>query len=92
MSYLSAKYPKIARLSLDFYQPFSSGDYHRKHLPNSEVVVLVIDDSRDATVTVDLQIIWGLLFALAEIKVDGLVRQPELFKNDGDFPKKEISF
>ena len=52
---------------------------------------MVINDGRDATVGVDLQKFWTLLLFLTEIEIHRLVRQPELFKNDGDFPKSWIS-
>jgi len=48
---------------------------------------MVIDDGGDAAVGVDLQKFWSLLLFLAEIEIYRLVRQPEFFKNDGDFPK-----
>lgn len=62
-----------------------------EHQPNSEVVVMVVDDGGNATVGVDLQVFWTLLLFLTEIEIHRLVRQPELFKNDGDFPKSRIS-
>ena len=34
-----------------------------------------------------MYIVWGLMLSLVEIEVHGLVRQPEFFENDGDFPK-----
>ena len=92
LSYLSAKYSKIARVSLDFDQPSTGVDRHEEDLPNDEVVVMVVDDGGDAAVGVDLQVIWSLVFALAEIEVDRFVRQPELFENDGDFPENRIGF
>ena len=91
LSYLSTRYPKIARLSLCFDQSQAHGDTDCEPLPNGEVPVVVIDDGGDTTVGVDLQEFWTLLLFLAEIEVHGLVRQPELFKNDGGFPKSLIS-
>ena len=88
LSYLSTKYCRIARVSLDFDQPLpTAGDDHGEDLPNNEVVVVVIDDGGDTTVGVELQVFWALLFFLAEIEVDSLVRQSEFFKNDSGFPK-----
>ena len=63
-----------------------------EHLPNCEVAVMVVDDGGDATVGVDLQEFWALMFLLAEIEVHGLVLQPKFLENDGDFPKKRIGF
>ena len=48
---------------------------------------MVVDDGGDATVGVDLQVVWSLVFSLFEIEIHGLVRQPEFFENDGGFPK-----
>jgi len=62
-----------------------------EYLPDSEVVVVVVDYGGDATVGVDLQKFWTLLLFLAEIEVHRFVRQPEFFKNNGDFPKSQIS-
>lgn len=53
---------------------------------------MVVDDGGDATVWIDLQIFRILLFFLAEIEVHRLIRQPEFFKDDGDFPKNQIDF
>ena len=52
----------------------------------------MVDDGGDAAVGVDLQILWTLVLLLAEIEVHGLVRQPEFFKDDGDFPRVESVF
>jgi hypothetical protein len=92
LSYLSTKYSKIARVSLNFIQPFAGGDDHRKDLPDDEIVVVVVDDGGDATVGVDLQVFWGLVFFLAEIEIHRFVRQPEFLKDDGGFPEDHISF
>ena len=88
MSYLSTKYSKIARVSLEFNQPSADSDRYGKHLPNGEVIVLVVDDGGDATIGIDLQVVWGLVLPFSEIEVDRLVRQPEFFKNNGDFPDR----
>jgi hypothetical protein len=74
LSYLSTTYSKIARVSLDFCQQSVDDDGHNEDLPNGEVVVLVVNDGGDATVGVDLQVLWGLVLALAEIEIHGLVR------------------
>ena len=87
LSYLSTKYSRIARVSLNSDQRSIGGDDHSKDLPNNEVVVMVVDDGGDAAIGVNLQEVWGLVLSLAEIEVDVLVRQPKLFENDGNFPK-----
>lgn len=53
---------------------------------------MVVDNGRDATVGVKLHVIWTLVLGLLEVEVDGLICQPEFFKNDGDFPEKRIGF
>ena len=92
LSYLSTKYSKIARLSLDLDQPSTGVDGHGEDLPDDEVVVMVVDDGGDATVGVDLQVIWGLLLALVEVEVDRFVCQPEFFEDNGNFPGHRVSF
>ena len=90
LSYLSTRYSKIARDSLNSNQP-SAGDIDRsKRLPNNEVVVVVVDDGGDTTVGVDLQVVGSLLLFLIKVEVHRLVCQPEFFKNDGYFPKSRI--
>ena len=69
----------------------SDSDYSTR-LPNSEVVVVVVDDGGNATVRVYLHILRTLLFPLAEVEVHRLVRQPKFLKNNGDFPESQISF
>lgn len=51
---------------------------------------MVVDDGGYATVGVQLQVFWTLVFLRAEIEVDRFVRQPEFFEDDGSFP--EIRF
>ena len=92
LSYLSTKYSTIARVSLYFGQLSEGRGGYQKDIPNNEVVVVVVDNGRDATVGVELHEIWTLLLALLEVKVDGFICQPEFFKNDGDFPEERISF
>ena len=92
LSYLSTKYSKIARLSLDLDQPSTGVDGHGEDLPDDEVVVMVVNDGGDATVGVDLQVIWGLLLALVEVEVDRFVCQSEFFEDNGDFPDHGVSF
>jgi hypothetical protein len=87
LSYLSTKYSKIARVSLDLGQQSVGGGDHSEHLPNDEVVIVMVDDSRDAAVGVELQVFWALVLLLAKIEVHSLICQPELFKDDGGFPK-----
>jgi hypothetical protein len=48
-------------------------------LPQGEIVIGVINDSRNATVGVVLGKFWSLLLLLIEAQVNGLVRQAELF-------------
>ena len=94
LSYLSTKYSKIARLSLDFDQPSMStgGDGDGGDLPNDEVVVMVVDDGGDAAVGIELQVIWSLLLTRLEVEVDRFICQPEFFENDGDFPEDRVGF
>ena len=61
-----------------------------RHLPNDKVIVMVVNDGRDAAVGVNLQIFWSFLFLLAEVKIDGFVRQVEFFKNEGNFPESQV--
>ena len=58
--------------------------------PNNEIVVLVVDDRRNAAVGIDLQVFWGFMFLLAEVEIHGFVRQPEFFKDYGDFPGNRL--
>jgi len=92
LSYLSTKYSKIARVSLDSDQPSTGVDGYCEDLPDDGVIVMVVDDGRDATVGVDLQVIWSLVFALVEVEVDRFVCQPEFFEDDGDLPGHRVSF
>ena len=55
-------------------------------VPNSAVIILVIDESGDAAVRVDLEVFRTLLFLLLEIQVYGLVGKTELIKEEGNFP------
>jgi len=73
-----------------FRSAMSARRVDKEHLPNGEVVVMVVDDGGDAAVGVNLQVFRSLLLFLAEIEVHGLIRQPEFFKNDGDFPVSRI--
>lgn len=47
---------------------------------------MVIDYGRNASIWVVLGEALRLLFTLPEVEEYGLVRQAELFENDGDFP------
>jgi len=89
---LSTKYSKIARVSLDFDQPSTGVDGHGEDLPDDGVIVMVVDDGGDATVWVDLQVIWSLVLALGEVEVDRFVCQPEFFEDDGDLPGHRVIF
>ena len=92
LSYLSTKYSTIARVSLGFCQSSTRWDRHGEDVPDDEIVVVMIDDGGDATVWIDLQIIWTLLLAFVEVEVDRFVRQPEFFEDDGGFPEARVSF
>jgi len=89
---LSTKYSKIARVSLDSDQLSTDGERHGGDLPNDEVVVMVVDNGGDATVRVDLQVVWSLMFCLAKVEVDRFVRQPEFLEDDGGFPGSRVIF
>ena len=54
--------------------------------PENEVSVLVVDDRRDASVRVVVNVRRLLLLVLAEVEVDRLVRQSKLFENVDDLP------
>ena len=54
--------------------------------PYDEVVFLVVNKGRDATVGVDGSIRRILLLALAQVQVDELVLESELFENDDCLP------
>ena len=56
-------------------------------VPSSVVIILVIDESGDAAVRIDLEVFWTLLLLLLEIQVYGLVGKTELIKEEGNFPK-----
>ena len=60
----------------------------RRDAPEREVVVVVVDDGRDAAVGVELGVLRPLLLALLEVEIDRLVRETELFKDNGDFPRR----
>lgn len=49
-----------------------------KHVPNDEIIVVMVDKRRNAAVRVVLCVLWRLLLALLEVEVDGLVLQTEL--------------
>ena len=92
LSYLSTKYSKIAKVSLDFDQPSIGVGGHGEDLPDDGVIVMMVNDGGDATVGVDLQVIWSLMLALVEVEVDRFVCQPEFFEDDGDLPGHRIGF
>ena len=60
----------------------------RVRLPEHEVSVLVVDDRRDAPVRVVVDVRGLLLLLLAEVEINRLVGQSELFENDRDFPSE----
>lgn len=74
LSYLSTRYTKIARVSLDLDRSAASGDDRSRHLPNDEIVVMMVDNGGDATIGIDLQEFRSLLLLLLEIEVDRFVR------------------
>ena len=60
-------------------------------LPKDEVIVMMVDDSRDTTVGVVLRdICWSFLLAFLEVQVDGLKREAKLGQNDGHFPGRVV--
>ena len=66
-------------------------DAPTQSVPENEVAVLVIDDRRNATIGVVLDVLWRLLLVFIEVEVDGVVGQPELFEDDGDLPAQSFS-
>ena len=88
LSYLSARYPQIARVSLISLNSPPEAIDRSKGLPNYEIVVVVINDSGDTTIGIDLQVFRILLLLLAKIEVQSLIRQPEFFEHDGNFPER----
>ena len=58
--------------------------------PNREVAVLVVDERRNAPVRVVLGVRLGLLVALLEVEIHGLVAQAELFEHDCDLPAASL--
>ena len=55
-------------------------------LPHGEVAVLVVDQSGDTAVRVQLGMLGGLLLILAKIEIDGLVGKPKFLEEERDFP------
>jgi hypothetical protein len=90
LSYLSTKYSRIARVSLYPSQLSEGRDGYQEGVPNNEVVVVVVDNGGDAAIGVEFHEIRTLLLALFEVEIDGFIRQPKFFENDGDFPEKRI--
>lgn len=60
-------------------------------MPKNEIAVLVIDNSRNASVGVVLDVLWRLLLVFIEVEVDGVVGQPELLEDDSDLPAQTVS-
>ena len=60
--------------------------HQKAGVPYDEVVFLVVNKGRDATVGIDGSIRRTLLLALAQVQVDELVLESELFKNDDRLP------
>ena len=92
LSYLSTKCHKIARVSQDSGRSSARGGDHNENLPNGEIVVMVVDNGRDAAVGIDLQVFRRLVFLLVRIEVHGPVCQPKFFKNHGDFLVNKTGF
>ena len=46
----------------------------------------MVDESRDASVRVDLQVLGSLVISLHEIKVDWLVRNTEFIEEESNLP------
>lgn len=59
------------------------------YIPDSQVGIMMIDQRRDAAVGVDLEILGALVLALLEVKVNALVREPEVLKYEDDFPRSQ---
>ena len=57
-----------------------------RYVPDNKVAGLVVDEGGDAAVRVQLRVLGRLLLALAEVEVDALVCEPELLKDERDFP------
>lgn len=56
----------------------------RADVPDNEVVILVVDECRDPTIWVVLDMLRTLVLARSDI--DGLIRQTQHVESDGDFP------
>ena len=55
-------------------------------LPDNEVVVAVVDDSRDAAIGVVLGELGSFVLAFLEVKIDRFVRQAKLREHESDLP------
>ena len=55
-------------------------------IPDGEVVVLVVDNGRDAAVWVDFKVFWSLMLTVLEVEEDGLIAQAKLFEDEAGFP------
>ena len=55
-------------------------------LPDDEVAVLVVDESGDAAVRVQLRVRGRRLLVLGKVEVDGLVGEPELVEQERGLP------
>ena len=54
-------------------------------VPECEIIVVVVDDGRDATIGIDRRVAGALVLTRPEIEVLRLVRETELFENDSYF-------
>lgn len=54
--------------------------------PDDEVVVLVIDERRNASVGVELRVLRVSLFAFVQVEENSVIFEAELLKHHGDLP------
>ena len=64
-------------------------DKWSKYIPDGEVAILVVNQSRNTTVGVVLGVLGSLLLLLSEVKVDGLVGKSKLLEHNGNLPEGE---
>ena len=55
-------------------------------LPDGKVAVLVVDESRDASVWVQFGVLFTLVLQLAEVEIDNLVVKPQFFESNESLP------
>lgn len=49
----------------------------------------MVDESGDASVRIDLEVVRSLVFTFLDGQINGLIGQSELLENDGDFPSDQ---